>query len=588
MTHISGTPLELVAPDEVKQPLIWNTRVDLLFGLGAAADGVSWSIVDGALPEGLSLTADGHLDGRAQELGEFSVTILASNGDDEGELEVEITVESRSWIAYVLVDHDSGAARLFAVDLATDAASPVEIEDAPTVSRFGAISFSPDGRSLAYLIDEDGNSADCEVKIARLDGDDPPKPRLAGSAKAPCNESFRWSPDGSAFVHLRISGSSRVPVLVRARSSSESYFIFSNQASTSATSVSWVSDALVLYNKTAGGPPLALDVADATLENPRALGTAQSVTYLNPDEARFAGPVGDTLEVIDADDDWSVAFSTVNRAVSPGLNYAVLREGEAILHVHTVESFDAPEPEPIALIEQEVGATLGVPWVFFGGQADQILTGYSYNSGELSGYRFWELDLRAPSDVIEFEFPLDCPPTRLAPSGWIYCETTETGQVRSYAHRPGFDDIAHPTVGDVTMDTLHHPPIVAPDESGILQTWGDSETATSAVFRFGFSDDSATARSVRLSPEPDATAHSVMTESTRRPVWTGDGAFAAFVMSRPSGSVNSSAVWARRLPSSSTAVNVSASNAMCSGTSEQNDCLEITQLISQPAVSVGN
>lgn len=588
--HEPGTPLLLVAPEELETPLIWNTRVDFSFGLEAAAEGVSWSIIDGELPQGLSLSADGQLKGRAQELGEFSVTILATNGDDEGELEVEFTVESRSWIAYLLVDHDNDSARLFAADLSATSPSPVEIEEAQIAARFGTISFSPDGRSLVYLIDEDGDPADCDVRIARLDGDASPTAKAMGSAKARCDEPFRWSPDGSSFVHLRLSSSnSLVPVLVRTRSSGESYFIFSNQSSTSATGIEWASDDLVLYNKTLGSPPLALDVADEALENPRALGTAQSTTYLNPDEARFAGPVGDTLEVIDADDDWSVTFSTTSRAVSPGLNYTVLRENDTTLHVHAVDAFDITDPEPIMLIQREVGATSGVPWVFFSGKADQVLTGYStyVDPNGQDGYRLWEMNVNGQGDPTEFEFPLNCAPTRLAPSGWIYCETTETGLARSYAHRPGFDDLVHPTVGDPAMDTLRHPPVVEPDHSGILQTWGDTESATTGVFRFGFSDDSATPGSVRLSPDQDPDAVTVMTEAARRPVWTGDGAFAAFVMSRPSGSLNSSAVWARRVRVASTPVNVSTSNAACTGTTAQNDCLEITQLVSQPAMPAG-
>ena len=588
VTHTPGTPLELLAPDQLDEPLIWNTRVDFSFGLVAAAEGVVWSIVDGALPQGLSLSAEGQLRGRAQELGEFSVTILASSASgDEGELEVELSVASRSWIAYLLVNHENGETRLFAADLAGASSSPLEIENAPSAGRFGPISFSPDGKSLAYLVDEDGDPADCEVKMARLDGDDSPTAKTVGSAKAACDEPFRWSPDGSAFVHLRLSGSSRVPVLVRTLSSTESYFIFSNQASANASGIDWVSNDLVLYYKESGSPALALDVTNSALENPRALGTAQSTTHINSDEARLAGPLGNELEVIDVDDDWNVTFSTIDRAVSPGLHYTVLRASDATLHVHTVDSFDMPDPEPVLLIQREVGTTAGVPWVFFSGNTEQILTGYSrYDASGLDGYRLWQLDLTAPAAVEEFEFPVDCAPTRLT-SGWIYCETMELGQTRSYAHRPGFNTVAHATVGDPAVDTLLHPPVVAPDWSGILQTWGDTDTATSGVFRFGFSDDDATPTRVRLAPEQDATAVHVMTEVQRRPVWTGDSAFAAFVMDRPTGSLSSSAVWARYLPGTSTPVNVSTSNATCSGTTAQNDCLEITQLVSQPAVVIG-
>ncbi len=578
--HKPGTPLSPAAPDALLEPILWNAPVEFGLFLEHAADDVSWSLLDGQLPAGLNLEDDGTLAGRALEWGEFTVTVQAeSAAGDRGELPLTMVVQSRSYVAYVMVDNDSGTERLILSNLALDPPTRIDIESAPEVGRIGSMSFSPDGNSFAYLIDEDGNPDDCVVKLVHLEPG-APVAKTVGSAKAACNEPFRWSPDGSAFVHLRLSeGNQKAPALVRARNDEDSYFIYTNQGANTATSIDWVTDELVLYNQAAGNPDLAIDVSESSMTNARALSAATNTLAISSSEGRFYGEAPGGFELIDVDGDETVNFSETDRSVSPHLLYSLLDDADGLL-VHDVLSLKDVTPEPVVTIERDFEEDQ----ISFSGSRDRYLTGYFDNQSEGTG--LWEYDLENPSAPRGISAPTECVPQPFGERGWWRCFASINGTVQSYLYRPGLDDAFHESLNLGDAIDISPELIVSPDGSSVLQLVTNTASGTIGVHHFSFPELEATAPRKLVSPQNDPSATQAQVIEGIRPVWTADGVFAVFVMDRPiESSVASMAVWAFKTIDEGAPLNVSATNNACQADANAwagNDCLRISRLIAQP------
>ncbi len=174
----------------------FNAAYEHLFEVENAEGDVTFALVSGELPRGLSLSEEGTLSGVPTEAGEFEFTLGASD-EREGELEVRLTVEIRRkrWLGYVTSGEvDSG---LFVVDVAQAELTSTRVSVASAYVT-SAPSFSPRGDMLAFTGLEEGDSLSrlylVDVSGARPEVGTPASEESMVSA-------FSWSPDGRYIAY---------------------------------------------------------------------------------------------------------------------------------------------------------------------------------------------------------------------------------------------------------------------------------------------------------------------------------------------------------------------------------------------------
>ncbi|HEX9619180.1 MAG TPA: putative Ig domain-containing protein, partial [Polyangiaceae bacterium] len=173
-----------------------------LTATGGSGEDYTWTLADGALPNGLALGAEGVVQGTPAELGSFALTVEVEDSEGEtaqGELTLE--VGRKRWLAFRRRQGFSLESKLW---LSNYVSPPglVELQSsAPAFAGVAAFKFSPNGDKLAYSIDSEVDGIN-DLYVVDTSG-----PALGASVKVNPSgtvTNFAWSPDSTMLGFIGV------------------------------------------------------------------------------------------------------------------------------------------------------------------------------------------------------------------------------------------------------------------------------------------------------------------------------------------------------------------------------------------------
>jgi|GEM_PF-6076594 len=583
-SEVALDDLEVDVPERLLRSLVWNVEVDETFGAGGE-EGI-WTIEEGSLPDGLSLSSDGRLSGSATELGSFSVSIQVENsGGRKGVVEIELVVESRSWVAYLVFDGEADGYSLGLTDLAP--ALPVRVSLAEgEASYITNIQFSHDGKSLVFE-KHTAESDRCELNWVDLSGPSPRAHRV-GEGHFRCYTG-KWSPDGKAFAtvqHLGAGGAAPVelvPAVVRFVDGAPMVAgALAADAEDSFRFKGWLGNDKLLASFT-GGAALVFDVEEDVVSNPRSVGAVTDVWFVDPIRQQYTGWSTSGSLLVNLPGAWSAALPSA-LYLSPGLGYAYDYANDRVENVYKMEALRDEPLVPTRLIGESFLSNHG-PRVWFVGEGERYL--FAYDEPLDAPARFWGTDLESEDPVSSGSAP--CSPIHIEGTPWFSCSIFgDSPQI--YAHRAGRHDAFHELVPATGFDSVGVTVAAAPHRSELLFTATDDVTGLRGVYVAELLEDGVLSRTSLVSPLDQADAKQAY-DSGADLAWTGDGMFSVYVMAREVGgaaALSSYGVWAtQRGQEEPTPFNASQTNEHCFASEtfpSGNSCKRLESIHVQPPV----
>lgn len=206
---------------------------------------MTFELSDGALPTGLTLSADGHLTGKPLKEGEFTFTVTVRDAQGRSDLvELTLIVVRKPWLVFVSDFETQDQNLLYAVDTSS-ALFPktllsTEVQAAGDV---GSYAFSADGSRLAFTVDATVDEQ-YDLYVVDFSGDQPGKAiRVSGTLPV---GGFGLKPDGTG-VAFQVETSSDTWELRYVDLSGESPSIPVPVGPSGSYGVYWVTNDRILY-----------------------------------------------------------------------------------------------------------------------------------------------------------------------------------------------------------------------------------------------------------------------------------------------------------------------------------------------------
>ncbi len=198
----SEMPLELF-PETLPAARISHAYSALFTASGGVGAPYRFRLVEGELPPGIDLAADGKLEGAPTQGGEFSFRVGVHDlGGNEAERDYVLQVSGPRFLAYTtFISSTSTRSAVKIVDVTRTTLAPVTLLDEDV----GGIAFSPDGRWLSFYNFEGPSKYD--VYLVNTAGESPgPLVPLLDEGRIDKWWSYTWSPDATAIAYIKVSG----------------------------------------------------------------------------------------------------------------------------------------------------------------------------------------------------------------------------------------------------------------------------------------------------------------------------------------------------------------------------------------------
>lgn len=228
----------------------FNTEYSIALEAAGGRSPFSFSIEEGALPTGVSLSEAGDLGGKPTEDGTFEFTVTVTDeAERTASAQLLLSVSRKRWLAYVADDDTLGQFLLYVLDL-RDPLLPRTLlsTDIQADGDVGSFRFSADGTRLAFTADGtvDGES---DIYVVDLSGE-APDPALQVNQQRPVG-AFALTPDGNGIAYAVQINENWVLQFVDLSGDEPGLPVTVGPASSS--SVNWVTNERVLYRAAADG-----------------------------------------------------------------------------------------------------------------------------------------------------------------------------------------------------------------------------------------------------------------------------------------------------------------------------------------------
>jgi hypothetical protein len=244
-----------------------------------------WSLESGALPGGLGFTSSGTLQGVPTETGTFALSLLVRDGSNgEARKTLNLTVSRKRWLAYTSDERTAGQFLLYLVDTASPSLAKTlvttGVQSAGNVELL--LQFSPDGTKLAYAVD-DAVDEQYNLYILDVSGDTlayPQRINSAGPLSGQRMGAVVWSPDSRSIAYLANEGGTD---RLRWSSLSRPTPTVPAPVADAAATPCWVSDDVLLWSR--GGNVEYSRIVQGAMGSPREIVLSTPAHCLQVDPA---------------------------------------------------------------------------------------------------------------------------------------------------------------------------------------------------------------------------------------------------------------------------------------------------------------
>lgn len=194
-----GMPLELLPGELPRARVRWNYRASLA-ARGGAGQPYTFALQQGPLPEDVTLSAEGRLEGTPRKVGDYPVRVQVRDAAGAAlSRDYVLHVDSPRYMAYpTFLSSSSTRTALFLADLTTPELETYELADGSPSRN----AFSPDGRWLAFC--NHVSQGYGEIFLVDTSGEVPGElVSLLDPGELSHCEAWEWSPDSKRLAYVR-------------------------------------------------------------------------------------------------------------------------------------------------------------------------------------------------------------------------------------------------------------------------------------------------------------------------------------------------------------------------------------------------